>query len=708
MGRFLSGVGRRRSPRTWALVALMACLSPGALTAQEGVARRALLVGVGDYQANDDRQNQIAASSVPPDLAGPANDVLLMARVLTTRFGFRPGDVRVLSDAAATRAAIVGALESLVQTAGPDDVVYIHFSGYGSLVPDQNGDETDGWDETLLPYDARTPGVADITDDEIDAIVGQLVTPDVLVVLDAGHAPMPTAAGSDVRVRAAGTDDRAELYGHDGDRPPGPSVPPGYVVMNAAAPSQYALEGQIDGDRSYGWFSWSLARALSRGDRRQSADQLHQRVQQVLNNLGDRIGLRSPASTMTAHREVREGPLLGANRLRAGDPHTATRAWAGVNSTGDGEIIIEQGAVLGAVAGSLWAIYPPATEEFTPAAMVATAEVSGVRGTDATARLDGGGRVTEGSRAVLLAPAPPIPEVPVWLRRVSPDDRAVLARVLSQSRRVEFVESGRGARFIVNLDSRGCRVFGPGGLQIVDQFQSPSLEQTAQRLAKVFERSARLAHLQALDNPSGTIEVDIGVNPIDVDGMPRLAQVPGARDVSSFRVRRPDEPRAPDNSLMMHVRVSQPAYITVVDIGPDGGLAPFFPNSVSDERNFYPDGLIPFGQEVRIPDSLAGGNAGFFIDYEPPLGSDTLRVFAAGDPLTAARIRDYLGRYLLWVDGEGSKPDFQDIFLPVEMPAVKAVGTELTGFGAPMGAGATSDPVFGTWAASSVSFRIDE
>ena len=84
MGRFLSGVGRRRSPRTWALVALMACLSPGALTAQEGVARRALLVGVGDYQANDDRQNQIAASSVPPDLAGPANDVLLMARVLTT------------------------------------------------------------------------------------------------------------------------------------------------------------------------------------------------------------------------------------------------------------------------------------------------------------------------------------------------------------------------------------------------------------------------------------------------------------------------------------------------------------------------------------------------------------------------------------------------------------------------------------------------
>ena len=57
-----------------------------------------------------------------------------------------------------------------------------------------------------------------------------------------------------------------------------------------------------------------------------------------------------------------------------------------------------------------------------------------------------------------------------------------------------------------------------------------------------------------------------------------------------FRTRKEGDPRAPDNSLMMRIRVNRTAYITVVDIGPEGGVTPLFPNPVSDERGYFPEG----------------------------------------------------------------------------------------------------------------------
>ena len=34
------------------------------------------------------------------------------------------------------------------------DIVYLHFSTHGQPVEDQNGDEEDGWDESIVPIDA--------------------------------------------------------------------------------------------------------------------------------------------------------------------------------------------------------------------------------------------------------------------------------------------------------------------------------------------------------------------------------------------------------------------------------------------------------------------------------------------------------------------------------------------------------------------------
>ena len=692
-----------------ALIALVTLCVPVMASAQESGVRRALLIGVGDYLANDPE----SGITPLPDLEGPPNDVRLIARVLTTRFGFDPGDIVSLVDSQASREAIIAGLENIVADAGPEDVVYVHFSGYGATVRDQSGDEMDGWDDSFLPHDARTDGIPDITDDELHSILARLKTRKALVVLDAGHTPMPTVADSDVFVRAAGQDNRADLYtdtalGQAGSG----TLEQGarYVLIAGAVPGDFALDARINGDRWFGWFSWSFAHALSRGDPGESAGQIHLRAQRVMDGLGDRIGLRSAAARLHASPELQDAPLLGGDELRPGSGNAASRAWATVQPVKSGGAILEQGSVLGGSPGSIWAIYAPGTVDFTRSEILATVEVTDERGYDAVATIDGGETVPAGSQAILLAPAPPPvpPKVIVWAHRVEPDLRSVMQTEVAARARgwVEFAQSGHGARFVVNLDDRGCRVYGPGGLQQVARFDTTDLSDTWDRLAHLFERSAKLAHLQALDNPSGTIAVDVRVSPIDVDGMPRLQRVPGAQDIPTFRVRQPGEPRAPDNSLLLRIRTDQDAYITVVDVGPDGSVVPLFPNPVSEERNYYRDGRIPGGQEIRIPDSLTSGSAGFFIDYEPPLGHDTLRVFAARDMLTAERIRDYLARYVAWTEGEGALPDFAEPFLPIEGEQDEGVGTALTGFGIPMGAGQGPSMVVGDWSASSVSFSI--
>jgi hypothetical protein len=159
---------------------------------------------------------------------------------------------------------------------------------------------------------------------------------------------------------------------------------------------------------------------------------------------------------------------------------------------------------------------------------------------------------------------------------------------------------------------------------------------------------------------------------------------------------------------MVSFRVDRRSYVTVVDIGPEGGVSQLFPNPVSDANLFFADGLVPGGTEIRVPDSLIGGNANFYIDYEPPGGPDTLRVFATTNPVTAQRLRAYLAIYMAAAEPAGEPPPFTEIFLPLEAEPVLEVGTPETGFGAAAGIGKVLPTNFVDWAAASISFRVDE
>jgi hypothetical protein len=80
------------------------------------------------------------------------------------------------------------------------DIVYLHFSCHGQPFEDYDGDESDGWDEALVPFDAlkeyhqgKYTGENHITDDELNGYLKTIrnkVGPKgiVYVVIDACHA----------------------------------------------------------------------------------------------------------------------------------------------------------------------------------------------------------------------------------------------------------------------------------------------------------------------------------------------------------------------------------------------------------------------------------------------------------------------------------------------------------------------------------------
>lgn len=118
-------------------------------TASKSSGRFALCIGINDYPGTDS------------DLHGCVNDANDWAKELRAR-GF---SVEMLLDNKATGKVMRERLEATILEARAGDKVVITYSGHGTFVPDLDGDEPDGKDEALCPYDTKSKGV--ITDDQL-------------------------------------------------------------------------------------------------------------------------------------------------------------------------------------------------------------------------------------------------------------------------------------------------------------------------------------------------------------------------------------------------------------------------------------------------------------------------------------------------------------------------------------------------------------
>ncbi|KAI4323299.1 hypothetical protein L6164_022916 [Bauhinia variegata] len=93
------------------------------------------------------------------ELKGCVNDVRRMYKCLINRYGFLEDDITVLIDTdksytKPTGKNIRSALANLVLSGKPGDVLIVHYSGHGTRLPAETGEDDDtGYDECIVPCD---------------------------------------------------------------------------------------------------------------------------------------------------------------------------------------------------------------------------------------------------------------------------------------------------------------------------------------------------------------------------------------------------------------------------------------------------------------------------------------------------------------------------------------------------------------------------
>ena len=198
------------------LISLLLLLMPGAFrtAAQQALLpslndlqsgtgeRRALLVGISDYERGTNPADAFGHLNTKPDLTN-------MSYVLKTYYFFPETNIEVLQNEAATQENIVREFKQhLIDKAKPGDQLLFYYTGHGHFVVDKSGDEvTDHLDEALvtwvpsekqkLPKDKRH-ALMYMLDDTYEELLKQLVQrmkgPDgkmigsVTVIFDSCHS----------------------------------------------------------------------------------------------------------------------------------------------------------------------------------------------------------------------------------------------------------------------------------------------------------------------------------------------------------------------------------------------------------------------------------------------------------------------------------------------------------------------------------------
>jgi hypothetical protein len=206
------------------------------------MARKALCIGINDYPGTGN------------DLAGCVNDAHDWASVLESR-GFA---VRAMLDRDATKANIVAALQRLIGEASAGDSIVVTYSGHGTFVPDEAGDEPDARDEALCPYDIDQGNV--LLDDEIHALFSRrAANVRIVLISDSCHsgsvirwAPPDRSSGAPLpRFLPPATWMRESALPRDAQGRVLTRMPAGSKAVAFAAGGDLLMAGCMDSEFSY-------------------------------------------------------------------------------------------------------------------------------------------------------------------------------------------------------------------------------------------------------------------------------------------------------------------------------------------------------------------------------------------------------------------------------------------------------------------------
>jgi hypothetical protein len=347
--------------------------------------KRSLIVAIGKYAPLEGKGWRQISSD---------NDTTLILPALKKQ-GFKKENTTLIINEQGTIENIRASLKKLALETKPNDIVFIHISAHGCQVDDDNGDEIDGLDESIVTYNAIQPtkstdfkkdAMQYLRDDELGEMIDEIrqgagKNGEVLVIMDNCHSGSGTRAvdaiyrGGEPAFRSK---DPVKPYQKEnsvsGDNFSLSDNLAPYVVISGSRADERNAEIRI-GKTGYGSLSYAVSEALNDLLPESTYQGFYSKVLSTMNEL------------VPAQHPVIEGNALNKIFWK-GDFKTKPLFYNVIKIKEEQVIDIDGGIISGISKGSVIHLYPIDTYDTTKSKAIAIGTVILSENFKATVELD--------------------------------------------------------------------------------------------------------------------------------------------------------------------------------------------------------------------------------------------------------------------------------------------------------------------------------
>jgi hypothetical protein len=595
--------------------------------------KRALIIAIGNY----------------PDSLGwgkisSTNDVPLIKKALEGQ-GFKEQNITVITDRKATKSGIVNAFNTLIRTAGKGDIVVIHYSGHGQQISDDNGDEIDKLDETLVCWDAPAyyrkgyTGDKHLRDDEFGEIISALrlkVGSDgqVLVFMDSCHSGTGTR-GEKPAVKVRGGVDPLiipefekvtsgnQKEGEKGfgmseapmaSRGTGGQMAP-MVLFAGASFNELNYETLDENGNGVGSLSYSITRVFSEMEEGITYRTLFNKVHASMSTVAPR---QTPMLEGDIDYEVFNGTIVEQ------EPYFTI-----TDVLNEKEIRINGGRIMNLAVNDIMGIYP-----------AGTASITGIQPTKK-------GKIISAENFASIIQFENNHDIDnplnywVFLNEQNFEDRKINISIkpFTDKSLEDLIRKDLTGLSLINYDQEkpelviselNKRILVKTSAEDLVFEEIPSADPgCVEKTTLAVKRYAQSRFIKELELNDPEYRVEISFIPVKARFENGKIKVTDTLDFSMYLKDEAVPTFTEKDQFMIKVTNTgnRSAYFNIIDIQPDGYINPVVPSSGKDGKEYQ----IRKGQSYIVPDVLLDG-------FYEPYGTEVFKVFASKEPLNLSPI----------------------------------------------------------------------
>lgn len=611
--------------------------------------KRALIVAIGDYL------KWPAISSL--------NDTSYILNALR-RQEFDEKNIAILTDSAATVPGITKALNDLIAASKADDIVVIHFSSHGEQIEDNDNDEADGLDETIVTYGAVPPDgnrqfedfehaqLDYFRDDQFGVLINRLraklgTNGDVIVFMDLCHSGTGTRGNAVVRGgkpplvsktfdfnKYARKKDSSEIFSQRSSaqqRGQGSNGLATYVVFEAAGPGELDHETKDENNNlSVGPLSYCVSKVFEKLDSGVTYRSLFSKIAALMN---EKAPNQHPALEGT-----------GYDRLLFGGRFIHQKPYVEIEELQGSTIKLKAGLLAGLDTGAKVSVYPSGTIDTSRARPLAEGTVINADTYAATVSLNKDPGIAQAHLAWVFVTEPVYRMEPVGIK-IASFSGAEATAIKESLKDFPLIRFDGNPELIITkgISTDSIKVMSNGYV-----FQTVKIRPDNNDLKEKLQSYAQYKFLQGLDLGAEDIDVEVKLVPV----------INGKADTSSINTKIINgiyQYNVGDVlTLLINNKGSDPVFFNVLDLQPDGIIKSLLPRK---ELGFLPEHLtVPGGTSKLL---------NYKIKIGPPLGNEVFKIFVS--------------RTMIDLEGLGTRGNSRGNLSAVERLVQNSYGTAMRG-----------------------------